>query len=391
MKTPMLARIVLGIMLLAAFGLPAAASAQSQTLPGIGDSKAPLEIEADNGLELFQERKLIVAKGNVVAKQGKVELRADIVSASYDDGSKGQRRIRRIDAVGNVNIKTEKERLYGDRVTYDLGRELMLVTGKDMRIEAEKQTITADQSMEFWGAEHRAVARGNAVVRQDTTSMRADVIEALLAKRGTDAAAKPRNKANRAGAVPATIPGLPAGGSALTGGSSALERVRAWGNVVIRTATEVVEGDMGDYDVSSQIATLTGNVQVTRGKNKLSGDKAIVNLATGVSKIIGGKSARVRTILYPGGGKGDVPNRADAGTNGKRQDKNNPTDDVSSGEPGQRADERKDDPATPPKDSNTDQQTAPMAENVTAPLPPPRRAAIPGGNPVPRARPQGAN
>ncbi len=46
MKTPMLARIVLGIMLLAAFGLPAAASAQSQTLPGIGDSKAPLEIEA---------------------------------------------------------------------------------------------------------------------------------------------------------------------------------------------------------------------------------------------------------------------------------------------------------------------------------------------------------
>ena len=123
---------------------------------------------------------------------------------------------------------------------------------------------------------------------------------------------------------------------------------------------------MGDYDVSSQIATLTGNVQATRGKNKLSGDKAIVNLATGVSKIIGGKSARVRTILYPGGGKGDVPNRADAGTNGKRQDKNNPTDDVSSGEPGQRADERKDDPATPPKDSNTDQQTAPMAFVVGA-------------------------
>lgn len=282
------------LLLLAALTTSAVAQAQQQTLPGLGDPKSPLEIEADNGLELFQERNLVVAKGNVVAKQGPMVLRSDILSASYEDSPEGQRRIRRIDAVGNVRIETAKERLFGDHVTYDLVRELMVVTGEGLRIEAQNQTIKADKSLEFWGTEQRAVARGNAQVSQDTTTLRADVIEAILAKRNGKKSSTPKK-------APAKTAGLPIAGAALTSGNTSLERIRAWGNVMITTATEIVEGDQGDYDVPNQIATLTGNVQITRGKNKLSGEQAIVNLKTGVSRLTGGKTGRVRTIIFPGG------------------------------------------------------------------------------------------
>ena len=244
--------------------------AQQPTLPGLGDPSAPLEIEADNGLELYQDRQLVVAKGNVVAKQGEVVLRSDLLSASYEDSETGQRRIRRLDAVGNVRIETAKERLFGDYVTYDLVRELMVITGDDMRIEAPSQTIRARDSLEFWGAEQRAVARGDAVVTQDTTSMRADVIEAILRR-------DPQK------------PVKPAAGLA-------------------QTASEIVEGDRGDYDVPNQIATLTGNVQISRGKNQLNGEQAVVNLKSGVSRLTGGKTGRVRSILFPGGGNNlDAP------------------------------------------------------------------------------------
>ncbi len=260
--------------------------AQQPTLPGLGDPSAPLEIEADNGLELYQDRQLVVAKGNVVAKQGEVVLRSDLLSASYEDSETGQRRIRRLDAVGNVRIETAKERLFGDYVTYDLVRELMVITGDDMRIEAPSQTIRARDSLEFWGAEQRAVARGDAVVTQDTTSMRADVIEAILRR-------DPQK------------PVKPAAGLAQT---NSVERIRAWGHVVIQTASEIVEGDRGDYDVPNQIATLTGNVQISRGKNQLNGEQAVVNLKSGVSRLTGGKTGRVRSILFPGGGNNlDAP------------------------------------------------------------------------------------
>ncbi len=255
------------------------ARAQQPALPGIGNPNAPLEIEADNGLELYQDRQLVVAKGNVIATQGEVVLRADILSASYEEAN-GQRQIRRLDAVGRVRIETGRERLFGDHATYDLVRELMVVTGEGMRIEAEQQTIEADESLEFWGAEDRAVARGNAVVTQGTTSLRADVIEALLSKGG------------RGGNATPTAIGV--------GKGSSVERVRAWGGVTIRTPSEIVEGDEGDYDVVNQVAVLEGNVRISRGKNQLNGHKAIVDLKSGVSRLVGGGGTRVRTILFPG-------------------------------------------------------------------------------------------
>lgn len=256
------------------------AAAQINPLGNVGGGDQPLELESDKGLELHQDQQMVVARGNVVVRQGDVRLRADIVSASYKDID-GRRSIHRVDALGAVVITTGKERLTGEHATYDLERELFVLKGRNLRIEAEEQTVTAEDRLEYWGAEKRAVARGDATAIQnsDNTRIRADVIEAQLAAR--DGAAQT--------ASAATSPE-----------KLALNQVRAWGQVVIKTESEVVVGDKGSYDAVQKVATLEGNVTITRGKNQLSGAKAIVDMESGVSRLIAAPGERVRSVFYPG-------------------------------------------------------------------------------------------
>ena len=79
-------------------------------------------------------------------------------------------------------------------------------------------------------------------------------------------------------------------------GKAELRRVEAQGRVIITTKSEVIRADRGDYNSETRLATLTGNVKLTRGDNQLNGQKAIVNLNTGVSRMVG----RVSVLLVPG-------------------------------------------------------------------------------------------
>ncbi len=257
--------------------------AQLNPLGNLGAGEQPMELESDEGLELHQDRQMVVARGNVIVRQGDVRLRADTVSASYKEID-GKRSIHRVDAIGGVVITTAKERLYGAHATYDLPRELFLMKGKNLRIEAEQQTVTAKESLEYWGREKRAVARGEATAIQnsDKTTIRADVIEAWLA------AVNPATGS-------ATVAKATAGPENLS-----LNAVRAWGNVLIRITNEVIQGDEGSYDAVARIVTLEGNVRITRGKNQLNGAKAIVDMEKGVSRLVAGQGKRVRSIFYPG-------------------------------------------------------------------------------------------
>ena len=56
-------------------------------------------------------------------------------------------------------------------------------------------------------------------------------------------------------------------------------------------------GDSGVYDVDDQVITLTGSVVLTRGGNVIRGEKLVLNLATGQSKIE--STQRVRGLFQP--------------------------------------------------------------------------------------------
>src|SRR5690606_31299471 len=87
-----------------------------------------------------------------------------------------------------------------------------------------------------------------------------------------------------------------------SGGDLEMQAISAQGGVTITTPTDVARGDEGVYDLSTRIATLSGNVRLTRGGNQLNGDYAEVNLETGVSRLLsrpGTGEGRVRGLLVP--------------------------------------------------------------------------------------------
>jgi lipopolysaccharide export system protein LptA len=91
--------------------------------------------------------------------------------------------------------------------------------------------------------------------------------------------------------------------------SGKLQKVDAFGNVVITTPTETVHGDRGVYVPDIGIARLQGNVHITRGPNELTGNEAEVNLKTGVARLISSPGGRVEGLVVPE--QGNAP--ADAG------------------------------------------------------------------------------
>ena len=77
----------------------------------------------------------------------------------------------------------------------------------------------------------------------------------------------------------------------------AISRINASGQVRFSTPSETAQGDSGVYDVDAQVITLTGSVVLTRGGNVIRGEKLVLDLATGQSKIE--STRRVRGLFVP--------------------------------------------------------------------------------------------
>ena len=65
--------------------------------------------------------------------------------------------------------------------------------------------------------------------------------------------------------------------------------MEATGGVVVTQKDQTATGDRGDFDMPTNTVTLSGNVVVTKGQDVLRGQKLVVNMTTGVSRIEGGR------------------------------------------------------------------------------------------------------
>jgi lipopolysaccharide export system protein LptA len=76
-------------------------------------------------------------------------------------------------------------------------------------------------------------------------------------------------------------------------GRNQIVQVRALRDAVLVTPTESAQADQMDYFVRTEMVEAFGNVILVQGPNTLTGPEAVLNLATGEGRIMGG----VRTIL----------------------------------------------------------------------------------------------
>jgi lipopolysaccharide export system protein LptA len=143
------------------------------------------------------------------------------------------------------------------------------------------------------------VARGDAVaVTNDGRRLQADTLVAYT----TEAPATPQPGAHagsQAVTQVAVKPGAPPAAQDPLASSGKLEKVEAYGHVVVRTVTDTVTGDRAVYVPDTGIARVAGKVRITRGQNQLAGSEAAVDLKSGVSRLLSGNTGRVQGLVVP--------------------------------------------------------------------------------------------
>jgi lipopolysaccharide export system protein LptA len=72
-------------------------------------------------------------------------------------------------------------------------------------------------------------------------------------------------------------------------GTNQIRRMEARGNVVVTQKDQIATGDRGDFDMRTNTVVLSGKVVVTKGKDLLRGERLVVNLTDGVSRMEGGQ------------------------------------------------------------------------------------------------------
>ncbi len=100
------------------------------------------------------------------------------------------------------------------------------------------------------------------------------------------------------------------------GGQQKIKRLEARGGVVVTQKDQTATGETGVFDMKSNTVTLSGSVVMTQGQNVLRGDRLVVDLTSGVSRVESGKNGqgRVQGLFLPGSGGFDPKSVLPGGT-----------------------------------------------------------------------------
>jgi lipopolysaccharide export system protein LptA len=123
-----------------------------------------------------------------------------------------------------------------------------------------------------------ATFTGNVHVTQGDTEMRSKVLVVYYVDSGKPGTAPATAMKT---AQPGAVPG--------SGEQQQIRRIEATGGVRVTQKDQNADGDSGIFDMQSNTVTLNGNVVVTRGKDVMRGQRLVVDLGTGVSRIDGGR------------------------------------------------------------------------------------------------------
>ncbi len=140
-------------------------------------------------------------------------------------------------------------------------------------------------TLEVRDKQKEATFSGDVKVTQGDTGMRSKSLVVFYEQDGEGEAGK---------SMKAATPG--------PGGQQRIKRLEARGGVIVTQKEQTATGDLGLFDMKTNIVTLTGNVVMTQGKNVLRGDRLIVDLTSGVSRVESGKGGqgRVQGLFLPG-------------------------------------------------------------------------------------------
>jgi lipopolysaccharide export system protein LptA len=146
-------------------------------------------------------------------------------------------------------------------------------------------------SLEMRDKKKEATFSGNVKVIQGDTTMTSKVLVVFYESSGQGAAAPAPGANTKTAAKQAPAQSAPMQSSTPgPGGASSIKRLEAKGNVVVTQKDQVVTGDTAVFDTKTNLITMLGGggggaVVLTQGKNVLRGDRLLVDMTTGVSRV----------------------------------------------------------------------------------------------------------
>jgi lipopolysaccharide export system protein LptA len=168
---------------------------------------------------------------------------------------------------------------------------------KPIRIDAERLEVRDKQKVATFFGDAKAdvkVVQGDVTIRSKILVVFYDQDDAAKSAAEKSAAEKSADKSAKA-ASPG--PG---------GGRSQIRRLEAKGNVIVTQKDQTVTGELGVFDMKTNVATVSGGVVMTQCENVVRGERLIVDMTTGVSKVesSGGRVQSTLVQSQPGAGCG---------------------------------------------------------------------------------------
>lgn len=167
-------------------------------------------------------------------------------------------------------------------------------------------------SLEMRDKKKEATFSGNVKVVQGDTTMTSKTL-VVFYESSSDKVAAPAEpakgtKGSKAAPMQSATPG--------PGGASSIKRLEARGNVVVTQKDQVVTGETAVFDTKTNLITMLGGVVLTQCQNVLRGDRLMVDMTTGVSRVEsdsgkvqglfiqsqGGSNGKCGTPVAPGAG-----------------------------------------------------------------------------------------
>jgi lipopolysaccharide export system protein LptA len=160
---------------------------------------------------------------------------------------------------------------------------------RDQPIQIEAVTL------EMRDKKKEATFSGNVKVVQGDTTMTSRTLvvfyDSAAAPGAAPATVNPKGPVKSAPPIQSATPG--------PGGSSSIRRLEARGRVVVTQKDQVVTGETAVFDTKTNLITMLGGVVLTQCKNVLRGDRLLVDMTTGVSRVES-NDGKVHVLLIQG-------------------------------------------------------------------------------------------
>ncbi len=210
----------------------------------------PTSLEASNGVEIRQQEKIYIARGDVLLKKGTTQIRSAQLIAHYREKEQGGVDIWKIEADGQVVIMGTDYQINSAQAVFDLDQGIFTLEGSLLTIELNKKILTAKEKIVYNRHNQQLIATGAAKINDPASQLLVTADQLIL------------NLINS------------------NNGKTSLEQIQAEGNVHIQQRKLRGFSDRMTYHDSSNIASLQGNVRLSDGSNQILGETAKINTKT---------------------------------------------------------------------------------------------------------------